>query len=208
MIRTTLATVAVLALAAPALAQTPPPAPATPAKTALEKYPAKGGARLTVTTPALKDGGDIPWANTQWKTNTFPGLAWKGAPKGVKSYAVIMQDADIVIRGGPVLHWTMFNIPGSVTKLEAGMTTPPEGAGYGPNYKGAAQPYQGPKTPPNRKDHYHFEVFALDTTAPPEAGASFDALTAAIDGHVLASGEVVGLAQAYPPTLPTTLKDE
>ena len=160
-----------------------------------------------MTSPAFKDGGDIPWANTQWKTNTFPGLAWSGAPQGVKSYAIIMQDPDLAIRGAAVLHWTMFNIPGSASHLEVGMTTPPEGSGYGPNYKGAAQAYLGPRTPPNRKDHYHFEVFALDTTVPPEAGASFDALTAAMNGHILASGEVVGLAQAYPPTLPTTLKE-
>lgn len=204
MIRT-LTLLALLAIAAPAAAQPTPAVPPEP--TALQMFPARGGKRLTVTTPAFKDGDDIPWAHTQWKTNTFPGLQWSGAPRGVKSYAVIMQDPDLKVRGGAVLHWTLFNIPPSVTRLPPGMTAPPEGSAYGPNYKGAAQAYLGPRTPANRKDHYHFAVFALDVTVPPEAGSDFAVLTKAMDGHVLASGEVVGLAQAYPPTLPTTAKD-
>ena len=200
------AALVLLAMAVPAAAQAPPPA-VPPAQTAMELFPARGGALLSVTTPAFRDGDDIPWANTQWKTNTFPGLAWKGAPSGVKSYAVVMQDPDLKVRGAAVLHWTLFNIPASITRLEPGMTDPPAGSSYGPNYKGPAGAYLGPRTPPNRKDHYHFAVFALDTTAPADAGSSYEALAKAMEGHVLASGEVVGLAQAYPPTLPTTLKD-
>src|ERR1700761_2810885 len=126
-----------LAAAASALAQQPPAAgPARP--NVIVEYPAKNGAKLTVTTPAWKDGGDIPYENTQYRTNTFPGLKWTKGPKETQSYALIMQDTDGVIRGAPILHWTLYNIPASVTKLPAGMTPDgkPAGSSYGPNYRG------------------------------------------------------------------------
>jgi para-nitrobenzyl esterase len=56
----------------------------------------------------------------------------------------------------------------------------------------------GPHTPPNMKDNYHFQIFALDTTLPAEAASDYAVLTKAMDGHVLASGEVVGVGQADP----------
>lgn len=105
-----------------------------------------------------------------------------------------------MMRGGPILHWTMFNIAG--TKLDAGMTTAPAGATDGPNMRGANQPYMGPRTPPGPKHRYHFQVFALDTTLPAEAGASFEALLAAMKDHVLASGEIIGLGQVDPTAPP------
>ena len=172
------------------------------ARTALELMPAK--AKLTVTTPAFKDGGDIPFENTQYRTNTFPGLSWTKGPRATKSYVLIMQDNSLLLRGAPILHWTMFNIPASVTKLEVGMapTGNPAGSSYGPNYMGAAKPYTGPRTPPGPKDNYHFEIFAIDTTVPDEARSSYDALTAAMKDHVLASGEVVGQGHADPDAPP------
>ena len=195
-----LAAALVLGLAAPALAQ--PPADA--AQPAIVKFPAKGGAVLKVSVDAFKDGADIPFENTQYRTNSFPGLSWSKGPYGTRTYAVIMQDTDLVIRGGPVLHWTMFNIPATTTKLAAGMApdAKPAGSAYGQNYKGASQPYLGPRTPPGPKHHYHMQVFALDTSLPETAGSSFQAMTEAMNGHVLASGEVVGLGQADPSAPP------
>ncbi len=70
--------------------------------------------------------------------------------------------------GYPILHWTMWNVPANVTKLDAGMqpTGNPAGSAYGPNIRGAAQPYMGPRTPPGPNHPYHLQVFALDTTIP------------------------------------------
>src|SRR6187455_2647895 len=113
-----------LMTSAVAYAQEPPPAVENGlATSALVALPAKGGAKLTVTSPAFKHMGDIPFENTQYRANTFPGLEWTAGPAGTKSYAVIMQDTDFLIRGSGVLHWTMFNIAG--TKLDAGMTAAP-----------------------------------------------------------------------------------
>jgi para-nitrobenzyl esterase len=200
---------AALVLAAPAFAQppsAPPPVPpsgavlAAQARLAVTELPAKAGGKLTVTTPGWKDGADIPFENTQYRGNVFPGLAWSAGPAGTKSYAVIMQDTDGAARGAPFLHWTLYNIPTTVRKLDPGMapTANPAGSSYGPNYQGANRPYLGPRTPPGPKHRYHMQVFALDTTIPADPAITYDALAAAMKDHVLASGEVIGLGQADP----------
>jgi para-nitrobenzyl esterase len=188
---------ALLLNVAPAFAQAPPPETEPGLQyLALTAAPAKGGAKLTVTSPAFQNMADIPFENTQYRTNTFPGLKWTAGPAGTKSYAVIMQDTDAVIRGTAILHWTMFNITG--TSLDAGMTTPPAGATFGPNIRGANQAYMGPRTPAGPKHRYHLQVFALDNMLAPEAGGNLDALLAAMKDHVLASGELIGLGVVDP----------
>jgi len=166
------------------------------AQLALVNFPAKAGARLSVESPAFKSGGDIPYENTQYRGNIFPGLSWTAGPSGTRTYVIIMQDPDAIYNGMPILHWTMFNIPANVARLDAAMTAPPAGASYGPNFRGANQPYMGPHTPPGPKHHYHLQLFALDTVLAAEAGADYAALTGAMKGHVLSAGELVGLAQA------------
>ena len=174
------------------------PAPMRP--NALQEFPPKNGARLTVTSPAFPEGGDIPFENTQYRGNNFPGLSWSAGPAGTKSYAVIMQDTDAQRAGQPILHWTMYNVPASVTKLDPGMPASgnPQGSSYGPNVRGDAQPYMGPRTPPGPKHHYHLQVFALDVALTADPAMNYDGLTGAMQGHILASGETVGLAQADP----------
>jgi len=194
------ASAAALLASSVAFAQAPPP-PATEAGAqylVLSNIPAKGGAKLTVTSPAFTAGADIPFENTQYRGNVFPGLSWSAGPAGTKSYVVIMQDTDAVRNNDAILHWTMYNIPAGTTSLPAGMSAPPPGAAYGPNIRGAAQAYMGPRTPPGPKHRYHLQVFALDTTLPAEPNMTWDALKAGLSGHVLASGEVIGLGQADP----------
>jgi para-nitrobenzyl esterase len=168
------------------------------AQIALGTVAAKGGAHLTVESPAFPNGGDIRFENTQYRGNIFPGLSWTKGPQGTRSYVIIMQDPDAIHDGMPILHWTMFNIPANVTKLEAAMQAPPAGASYGPNIRGLAQAYLGPHTPPGPKHHYHLQLFALDSTLAANAGGSYESLSGAMKGHVLASGELVGLAHADP----------
>lgn len=200
--RSLLTACAATLLTVPVFAQSPPPADPEVGLSylALTAAPARDGAKLTVTSPSFTHMGDIPFAYTQYRGNTFPGLAWSAGPAGTKSYAVVMQDTDFLMRGSAILHWTMFNITG--TKLETGMTEPPAGASNGPNMRGADQPYMGPRTPAGPKHRYHLQVFALDTMLPADAGASYDALIAAMKGHVLASGEIIGLGQADPDAPP------
>jgi len=197
---TSLAGAAFLCVVAPVaiVAQNPAPAATEAGRSllAVATIPASDNARLTVTSPAFAAGGDIPFENTQYRGNIFPGLAWTAGPRATKDYVVIMQDGDAMVRGAPILHWTMINVPATVTSLDPAMSAPPAGAQYGPNIRGANQPYMGPHTPAGPRHRYHFQIFALDAAIPPDSAAGYAGLTAAMKGHVLASGELVGLGQA------------
>ena len=92
------------------------------ARTLLDLTPANG--RLTVTSPAFKDGGDIPYENTQYRGNVFPGVSWTAGPAGTRSYLLVIQDSSLLLRGAPILHGTLYNIPAGVTALAPGMTAP------------------------------------------------------------------------------------
>ena len=190
-------------VAAPAVAQGAPPPPAVEAGKdlmALVSLPAMSDEfkEIDVMSGGWPAGGDIPFKYTQYEGNEFPGLNWTEGPEGTVSYAIIMQDTDLVMRGNAILHWSIVNIPAPVTSLKAGMTPEekPVGSIYGPNYKGANQPYLGPRTPPGPKHRYHIQVFALDTMLPADfAPKTYTELIEPLKVHVLASGSVMGLGQ-------------
>lgn len=153
---------------------------------------------LTVTSPSFKDGSDIPYENTQYRGNIFPGLQWSVGPSGTRSYVVIMQGEGLTPRSPTSIHLTLWNIPATVVVLERGMTTPPSGATYGPNVHGLNQPYAGPHTHTPAKQSYHLQVFALDRPLQLAPDASFEALEQAMATHVLASGDLIGWAAKDP----------
>lgn len=160
---------------------------------ALAKVPAKSASPLTVTSPAFKEGGKIPVQNTQYGANLFPGLAWTRGPRGTQSYAVVVQ-GDPVAGSATSIHLTLFNIPSSTTKLGAGLQDAPKGATYGPNVHGLNQAYAGPHPHTGAQQRYHLQVFALDTALSADPNTDFVSLESAMTGHVLASGELVGVA--------------
>ena len=59
----------------------------------------KSAAKLTVTSPAFKDGADIPYENTQYRGNIFPGITWSKGPGGTRSYALVVQGASLTSPG-------------------------------------------------------------------------------------------------------------
>ncbi|HUO21737.1 MAG TPA: YbhB/YbcL family Raf kinase inhibitor-like protein [Caulobacteraceae bacterium] len=195
--RNLIGAVLALGLFGAAVAQTPPRATEAAAdKLAINLFPAK--AALTVTTPAFQEGGDFPFENTQYRADVFPGLSWSRGPKGTQSYVLIMQDGDSLIRGDATLHWTMFNVPAGTTKLEPNMTGVPAGAMWGPNQRMNTRRYIGPRSGAGPKHRYHIQVFALDTVIQGDPNLSWTALKAAIAGHVLAAGQVMGLSTIDP----------
>ncbi len=158
-------------------------------------------AHLTVTTPSFADGVEIPKENTQYGGNIFPGLEWTAGPQGTQSYAVIVQgqrtnDPHAISS----IHLVVFDIPAAVTQLDKGMTAVPDSAVFGPNVHGPHQAYVGPHAHPDATNGYHFQVLALDTTLPPSDTVQYDTLIAAMRGHVLAVGDVVGISSHDPNT--------
>lgn len=156
---------------------------------------------MTLTSPAIPDGGMIPAKHAQNGAEVSPPLAWSGAPDSTASFVLVVHDLDAPTAGGAddVLHWLVWNIPGSATSLAEGVpqgTELPDGTRQisvsGPYYRGPAAPATGPP------HHYVFELYALDTTLDvPAVGASPAATRAAVmtamAGHVRAKGVLVGL---------------
>jgi phosphatidylethanolamine-binding protein (PEBP) family uncharacterized protein/uncharacterized protein GlcG (DUF336 family) len=163
----------------------------------LDQLRPRHGGSLTVTSQAFNDGADIPFENTQYRGNVFPGLRWTPGPSATRSYVIIMQGESL--KGSLTsIHLTLYNIPAALTHLEAGMTAPPAGASYGPNVHGLNQAYAGPHSHTPVRQRYHLQVFALDGRLQAAPDLSFEALEAAMRGHVLASGELMGWAARDP----------
>jgi para-nitrobenzyl esterase len=152
-------------------------------------------AKLTVTSPSFKDGGDLPFENTQYRGNHFPGLTWTKGPAATKSYVVVMQGE---LGRGTSLHLTLFNLAPETTTLPVDMKAAPAGAMFGENVHGPNDPYSGPHTHDFVKQRYQFQVFALDTRMPDSVTGKVADLTAAMQGHVLANGAIVALATMDP----------
>lgn len=185
--RVALALVAVLVLAACGR----PSAARPSAGLIMTRVSPPSAATIAVHCAAIGPDGRIPPRNTAYGANVSLPAAWS-AVAGAKSYAVVLEDTDA---GGPrpFPHWLVWNIPATVTALAEG-APPPAGAAQGVNGPGTFG-YFGPK-PPSGTHHYHLQVLALDETLSLAAGADRDALAGALEGHVIASGEVVGMASA------------
>jgi len=150
---------------------------------------------IALTSPAFSHNGNLPAKFSEYADGVSPPLAWDAVPRA-KSYALIMEDPDAK-PALPFVHWLAWNIPADVTGLPEGMQeqarlTEPDGVLQGRNTRGSTGWY-GPRPPVgDAAHHYHFQLFALDTRLDVPFGADRDRLLAAMQGHVLAKGEIVG----------------
>lgn len=127
--------------------------------------------------------------------NLSPQLSWSGAPEGTNSYIVTAYDPDAPTGSG-WWHWTVFNIPASVTSLDGGIgktATLPEGAiegktDFASNGFGGACPPEG-----DEAHHYIFTVFAMpDATYPLDASAPGAKVGFYANANALAKGQLTG----------------
>jgi Raf kinase inhibitor-like YbhB/YbcL family protein len=93
------------------------------------------------------------------------------------------------------VHWVIYGLPLDARELPEGV--PPDetvlgGACQGKNDFGRLG-YGGPCPPPNGAHRYYFTLYALDVELELAPGASKDELLAAMQGHVLSGGQLVGL---------------
>ena len=156
------------------------------------------GPGLTLTSPDFEDGGVIPNKYTQADPNAVsPKLDWTHVPMGTVSFALILHDPDVALmrKTDDVLHWMIFNIPGTATGLPGGVPANAkleDGTINAKNLRGAVG-YMGPGAPPaGPHHHYTFELFALDTKLDLGQDATRADVLAAINGHILGKGVLVG----------------
>ncbi|MBI1904584.1 MAG: YbhB/YbcL family Raf kinase inhibitor-like protein [Planctomycetia bacterium] len=157
---------------------------------------------IEVTSTAFAAGQPVPRKHTGDGVDHSPPLSWSAGPAGTKSWALICDDPDAPTPE-PWVHWLIYNLPAGTTSLPENVAaTPtlgaPAGAAQGKNSWGSGRTngYRGPAPPPGHGvHHYHFKVYALDAELNLKPGLDKKALLAAMKGHVLDEGELVGTYQ-------------
>jgi len=146
---------------------------------------------IKITSTAFSEGSMIPKRYTCDGEDISPPLGWSGVPEGTKSLALICDDPDAPM--GIWVHWVLFNIPASVKDLPDSL--PPaealeNGAKHGENDFGKLG-YGGP-CPPGGTHRYYFKLYALDMQITLKSGITKAQLLKAVEGHILAEGQLVG----------------
>ena len=163
---------------------------------------------MYVTLPAIPLNEPMADVYTAFGKNISPAVAWNGAPPGVASYVLIVEDSD-GHGETPVLHWLAYNIPGTANALNKDVRNraepkAPFGMMQGINHAGGVG-YIGPNPPQgDAPHHYHFEVFALDRMLRLKPKQSLEQVIAAMNDRVMAEGETVATFAAPPPEPPKT----
>lgn len=145
-----------------------------------------------VTSPAFDHEGPIPTQYTCDGEDISPPLEWTTPPAGTATLALIADDPDAP--GGTWVHWVLYNIPAQTNGLPEGVPGGPEladGSRHGIN-SGRKTAYSGP-CPPGGTHRYYFKLYALDTTLELDAGVTKTDVLEAMEGHVLAAAEWMGM---------------
>ena len=146
---------------------------------------AAGGAKMKITSSAFQEGGNIPSKFSCDGADTSPPLQITDVPSGAKSLVLIVDDPDAP--SGLFTHWTAWNISPQTSTIAEG--SPPKGV-QGTSDFGKSG-YGGP-CPPSGTHRYYFKIFALDRELDLPSGAKRRQLDAAMKGHVIAQGELMG----------------
>ena len=145
-----------------------------------------GGAKMKISSPAFQEGGTIPEKFSKNGQNVNPELRIEGAPAEAKSLVLIVDDPDAPV--GLFTHWLVWNIDPKMTEIPENSV--PRGALQGTNDVPGSG-YDGPQ-PPSGTHRYYFKIFAVDRTLDLKSGAKRREVDAAMRGHVIAQGELIG----------------
>jgi Raf kinase inhibitor-like YbhB/YbcL family protein len=165
--------------------------------------PKKGAPSMTTATTiriqseAFEAGTKIPKKFSGEGADMSPSLQWDQMPAGAKELALIMDDPDAP-GAEPFVHWVMYKIPAEAKNIPEDIPdvmklSTPFHAYQGKNSFGTIG-YRGPMPPRGHgAHHYHFKLSALDTELDLRPGVDKHALVKAMNGHILAEGDLAGL---------------
>jgi hypothetical protein len=150
---------------------------------------------IQITSTAFADGQPIPQKYTCQGSDISPPLQWTKAPPNTKSFALIADDPDAPV--GTWVHWVLYDLPPNTNEL-------PEDVAKTQVISGGAKQglnswprlgYGGPCPPPGKPHHYFFKLYALDRMLDIKPGATKKDVLKAMEGHVLAEGQLMGIYQ-------------
>ncbi len=150
---------------------------------------------LQISSPTFGSMAMIPPQFTCKGAEISPLLQWNAPPANTQSLALLMDDPDAP--GGTWVHWVVYNLPAATLSLPEGAAQAkadtanlPDGALQGRNSWNRAS-YGGP-CPPTGQHRYFFRLYALDTLLK-DPNLTEEGVMKAIQGHILAQGELVGV---------------
>jgi len=154
---------------------------------------------FTLMSESFPDRGTIPARYTCDGWDMSPQLFWTSPPEETRSLALIIDDPDAPDPErpeAPWVHWLLYNITPGLRSLAEGITTEnlPSGCLQGKNDWGRAA-YGGP-CPRHGRHRYRHTLYALDAILPDLREPSRTALEKAMQRHVIAKSELVGLYPA------------
>lgn len=163
---------------------------------AIQRVKPREPGRLNLVSEAIGDDGRIGDAYSGYHDNQSPPLMWTGMPDA-ESFALVVEDPDAPL-DKPVVHWVVWNIPGTLRGLPSAIK--PEarvaqcgGMVQGLNTRGQFG-YMGPKPPPGDGPHrYHFQLFALDIRLDLAPTAEFEELIQVLKANTIDACDLVGL---------------
>jgi Raf kinase inhibitor-like YbhB/YbcL family protein len=149
------------------------------------------GVSISIRSPAFAQGAMVPSRYTCDGADLSPPLDWDAPPAGTASLALIVEDPDAP--GGTWSHWVVYDLPPHSRSLPEAV--PAEGFLENNARQGINDfhkiGYGGP-CPPGGTHRYYFRLYALDIRLDSPPGLSREKLLKAIQGHVLAEGDLMG----------------
>ncbi|HWE91071.1 MAG TPA: YbhB/YbcL family Raf kinase inhibitor-like protein [Pseudonocardiaceae bacterium] len=143
---------------------------------------------IELRSPAFGNGDPIPERYTKDGGNDVPPLEWSEVPHGTAELALICDDPDAP--GGSFVHWVLTGIPPTRTGLTDDEL--PATVAVGRNGFGELG-WGGPRPPAGGPHRYFFRLYAADQPLGLADGVDAEHVRAAIAGHVIARGTLVGL---------------
>lgn len=141
---------------------------------------------MEISSPAFEHHETIPTRYTCEGEDVSPPLNISDVPEGTVSFAIIVDDPDAPM--GTFDHWIAWNISGTLSEFEEGMSVALQGTnGFGEDN------YRGPCPPPGPTHRYFFKVYALDSELDLPSGSSKMEVEAEMEGHILDQAELMGI---------------
>lgn len=150
---------------------------------------------MRVVTSAFEENEAIPEEFTRDGADRSPPLRIEDAPRGTKTFAIIVDDPDAP--GKTWVHWLIWGIPGDMTEIPADVPSDEIVESLGGARQGTNDfdelGYGGPEPPRGHgTHHYRFTAYALSETIDLDAGARRDALESAMEGCTLETARLTG----------------
>jgi Raf kinase inhibitor-like YbhB/YbcL family protein len=144
---------------------------------------------LVLTSEAFAPEGTIPVEHTCDGRDLSPPLAWRDVPPLASTLAMIVQDEDTSSR---TVHWLWWDLDANATGLPEDLIPQDSRMVQGTSDMGPPG-WFGPCPPPQDDPHrYVFTLYAVDGALELPREADRDALEDALQGRILASGELTG----------------